>query len=691
MAISEERKIKLESMQVKGIRCLLRENVDEESLELRLLQTIGQSSIRDIGNCLNSLSRNNLIRVVEQSPEITDLMIDSAYERYRYGLKPGFTLFWAKRYSNVNLSKDELEARIKEHIKGVHYQENAKYKGLEFVSIISFDDIYEVTFSYLQRFDYVAPTGEFSSIYMMKECFVWIGISKHFIAINNMPDVLVTSLKRLFSKIYCADITNIKVTKGLLNKVFSEDKAKRVTRHSPNPPENQLEKISYADPNLSEKQDCIPTGYENYDVTNTQYSEEIDGDTVGTLGVNCSKGKFYLSKSLTSTQFRTWSIRRITDIIDYFQNLSDVTLDAISGYNMFTSSAWDGIKQTSIPLLNQLAFGIVTCKKNSTDSVPLNYDVHKTYQELSQYFRIRVAYVCEECNEKAIASCEICGSSNFSITKKGSPKVICSECGNTQEGTFAFNCESGHINSFTSINEVIELIATDEFMEKIGTTIKYYYPDCLISKNEYIVINQAGLEVHSSPDYEKIKPSDISEFSEIVNRHLNKGEDELKKILFALKEKCAHPTNDQCAKCQSTICQNATDIGCILRLFEKFEGYTPQPHQGHEFGDVSMLVNLHGKNMTFCGAAKSVPNNTKNQKITKSSLLGREIIQQALDMFSDSKAEIVGVIYPYLIDDQLKFFLYHQAKMNNKRIVILDYDFMVKLLDKYVADNNLLV
>ena len=92
----------------------------------------------------------------------------------------------------------------------------------------------------------------------MKECFVWVGMSKHFIAINNMPDVLVTSLKRLFSKIYCADITNIKVTRGLLNRVFSEDKAKRVTRHSPNPPENQLEKISYADPNLSKKQDCIP-------------------------------------------------------------------------------------------------------------------------------------------------------------------------------------------------------------------------------------------------------------------------------------------------------------------------------------------------------------------------------------------------------------------------------------------------
>lgn len=82
MPISEERKIKLESMQVKGIRCLLREDVDKESLELRLLQVTGQSSIRDVGKLLDSLSRNILIRAVEQSPEITDLMVDSAYERY---------------------------------------------------------------------------------------------------------------------------------------------------------------------------------------------------------------------------------------------------------------------------------------------------------------------------------------------------------------------------------------------------------------------------------------------------------------------------------------------------------------------------------------------------------------------------------------------------------------------------------
>jgi hypothetical protein len=129
----------------------------------------------------------------------------------------------------------------------------------------------------------------------------------------------------------------------------------------------------------------------------------------------------------------------------------------------------------------------------------------------------------------------------------------------------------------------------------------------------------------------------------------------------------------------------------MLRLFEKFEGFTPQTHHGHEFGDVSMLVTLHGKNMTFCAAAKSVPTVKKQQKVTKASTLGREIIQQVLDMFNDARTEIIGVIYPYLIDDQLKHFLYHYAKMNNKRLVILDYEFMVKLLDKYIEENNLII
>ena len=111
-----------------------------------------------------------------------------------------------------------------------------------------------------------------------------------------------------------------------------------------------------------------------------------------------------------------------------------------------------------------------------------------------------------------------------------------------------------------------------------------------------------------------------------------------------------------------------------------------QPHQGHEFGDVSMLVSLDGQNLTFLGVAKS-----GREKITKASRTGREIIQQVIDSFIDARAEITGIIYPGVIDDQLKQLLYHEAKIHNKRLVVMDNEFMMKLLDYYLTENNILL
>lgn len=675
-------------MQIKGIRWMICSNIEQENIESRLLQIRGQSSTNDLTKLVNTQSRANLIRLIECSPEITESIIDSTYEKYRYGLKPGFTLFWAKRKDIKTVSQEELADKIQEYLSNLRYGDDDKYKNLEYGSIIKFGDTYEVSLSYLQRFNYINPEGEFTFIYMMKECFVWLGINKNFVAINNMPEVLMNSLKKFFSKLYLADITNIKITNKLLEKVFSNDNAKRVTKQNSNPPVNQLEKITLADPNLNEKKDCIPVGYENYDVTNTQYIEEIDGNTTGTLGVNCSKGKLYLSKSLTSSQFRTWSTRRINDIIGYFQNSTDVTLETITGFNMFTSSKWDGLKQSSIPILNEIVYAILRCKKSGIEVCPISLDVFQTYVDLNKFFVEKISFVCEKCEEKAISCCCKCGSSTFSVTRKRPGKVICCDCGETQQGSFSFACESGHVTSFDDINQILELIATDDFCEKLFETIRLYYSDIEFSNNEFITISATGLELRYSPDYEKIKPSEIFEFSSICGRSLVKSVEELESIYKKLKEKCSGATNDKCAKCKDTPCASAHEIGCILKLFENFEGFVPQPHQGHEFGDVSMLLKYQGKNMSFQGIAKSVPSGKPSSKITKSSDLGREIIQQVLSAFHDDRAEIVGIIYPNLIDDQLKYFLYHFAKLSNRRLVILDRDFMLKLLDRYIEEKG---
>ena len=684
MTLNEEQRIKLESMQIKGIRWMIWQNIEKDAIEARLLTIKNQGYINDLTKFVNSQSRATLIKLIEVSPEITPTTIDAAYEKYRYGLKPGFTLFWAKRNSANNITKEVLERSIIEYLSTLHFGEDEKYKGLEYTAILRFGDTNEISLSYLQRFNFVDPDGEFTYIYMMKECFVWVGIERDFIAINNMPEVLMTHLKKFFSRLYNADITNIKITNSLLKKVFSIDNTKRVTRHNPNPPENQLEKVTFADPKLSDKIAYIPAGYEDYDVTNTQYIEEIDAATSGTLGVNCDKGKLYLSKSLTSSQFRAWSTRRIDQIIGFYEKSSDVSMETIVGSNMFSSTQWEGAKQSAIPILNEIVYALISCKTAKVDSYPLTKNSYEVYTELHNYFIEKVSFTCDTCEERVIPVCEKCGSSLFSVTKREPARIICQGCGESQAGSFSFTCESGHTSSFETIDQVIELISTDSFSQKLFDTISKYFPNVAFEKNEFFVITNSGLTLLQSPTYEKLKPSNIDEFSAISSRELVNSFDDLCEALYSLKEKCAHPTNEKCQHCKYEHCKSSKEIGCLLKLFEDFEGFIAQPHQGHEFGDVSMIVSLNGQNKTFLGVAKS-----GRTKITKASVTGREVIQQVIDSFNDVRAEITGLIYPGVIDDQLKQLLYNEAKVHNKRFVVMDNEFMVRMLDYYLCVHEL--
>lgn len=206
MSISEEQKLKLESMQIKGIRWMIWNNIERRDIESRLLRIKNQNSTSDIEKLVNSQSRAVLIQLIEQSFEITAAIIDIAYDKYRYGLKPGFTLYWAKIPNSIQFPPDVLENKIKKHLAKINYKTDDKYKNLEFISIIEFEGIYEISLSYIQRFNYINPEGEFTYIYMLKDCFVWIGMASSFIAINNMPEGLMNSLKNFFSTLYNADM-----------------------------------------------------------------------------------------------------------------------------------------------------------------------------------------------------------------------------------------------------------------------------------------------------------------------------------------------------------------------------------------------------------------------------------------------------------------------------------------------------
>ena len=83
----------LELVRVEGIVKMLWDNVDHDALKHSVHQVL-QNENENIKAELDRMTRYQLIRVADHHLDIvTEELINQYYEQYRYGLKPGFTLY----------------------------------------------------------------------------------------------------------------------------------------------------------------------------------------------------------------------------------------------------------------------------------------------------------------------------------------------------------------------------------------------------------------------------------------------------------------------------------------------------------------------------------------------------------------------------------------------------------------------
>lgn len=81
-----------------------------------------------------------------------------------------------------------------------------------------------------------------------------------------------------------------------------------------------------------------------------------------------------------------------------------------------------------------------------------------------------------------------------------------------------------------------------------------------------------------------------------------------------------------------------------------------------------------GRKCNLQGIMKS-----QTSKITRSSTVGREITDQVIKGLLDNRTDIIAVIVPALLDDQLIETLLTLARRFNKKLLFLDSDFMYRL------------
>ncbi len=662
-----KQRTKLELIRIEGICRMLLKKIDEEQL-INLVENVTKTSSKDIKKAIFRLPRYQLIEIIERAGNaISTQDIDEAYEQYRYGLKPGFTLFSINqkcKKTNEAIAYKEISERLTK----VPYTDDENIKSITAKAHTKIGtSVIEYSFSYLNKHSYLTEKEEPAFVYEYEECFVWIDIENGFLAIKNAPDKVLTILKRAFSAAYDTQFSNIKLTKKLIHDIFGDEHIKKGSFIKPNASDDEAEKLVVSDSRFSEKQ-AIQNSVSGYDMTGTYLNETVGDSQNNTLGINCEKGKLYLTSNVSATLFRDWSVKRISSIIAYLSDGADFfDFDIFKAKNIMDAPIWGNFSPLQKGLVEQICYAVYVASQNKQDNATIACDTLDIKKSLKSFTYTSITAFCSMCNESFFPRC-VCGSSSLSVTKSG--QLLCAGCGQVADVIF---CEEGHNQRIVSAFDVLGVYPTAELLRKIAESLKSHF-GITLTGSFYIHSGQLTLLPEQTGDL--IRPATIPELKVISDLSMKSVEyDATLKSVQEVKEKCRKSTNKNCNSCLSL-----EKPMCIMKMFSTNPAYRPSPHQAGEFGDVSFTVTLSGSSCELVGIAKSAQNG--KDVLNLSEAPAREMLQQVLSSTHDARIGIIAAICPMRFHDQLVEELRYIAKLSGKPIVILDDMFMAR---QYIA------
>ena len=676
--MTAEMGVALDLMRIEGICQMLSKTLEPESLEMRFLSVSGQSRVDNVKHSLSLLSKVDLRKIIDISPEITDEVIKSFYDEYRYGRKPGFVLYWANGFVGKAIHENKLKASLIAYLESKKYNADARYKNLKLVGIATWCEngfqVHELGLSYLKKYSYITEDNQFDYIHELVDCFVWINVEKGFVAFYNMPPTIERILKAFILDTYGVKLVGLSLDRKILDAIFDPCSRTKISLTQYSAKGNRPQKATFSDPDLASKQDSLLNEYQEYDVGSVLYNEGIDESVTATLGINSHRGKLYINKNLTTTQFRRWSVRRIVTIIEYFADIfSETGIEKFAHIQMFSAGKWEHINTTKRGLLKKIAFSILCCKQKKLSSFPLqDVSAADIVRHLSNDISYCPLITCDVCGETGIPECPVCGSHSITVLRTG--QTICQTCGATLA---ALKCECGHCQGIEEPDDYISITFKDSFLASIIDELRIAIPEIMKSTEECVSVYRNQIHLLKTISSSRLSPSEIEEFKPLYMTSISDEQfEKAKRTLRRIHEKCNNnPTNEKCEQCKYMTIGALSEIKCMQQLFCYFEDFIPKPHQGQEYGDVSITIHIGAETYNLQGIMKS-----QTTKITRSSTVGREILDQSLKGMMDQRTDLIAVIAPAIFDDQLKETLNTLGRRFGKRLVFLDSDFMYRLV-----------
>lgn len=657
----------LELVRVEGIVKMLWDNIDHDALVHTVHQVL-QTDNDNVRAELERLTRHQLIEIANYHLDvITAELVNQYYEQYRYGLKPGFTLYLLCG-PRTSITAEQAFAQLKQRLENTPDIPDATIRKIRCKSCtLLADDISEFSMSFLKKHSYLDENEVPRFIHEFEEFFIWINIESQYMAIKNVPDRVADMVILQLKEILSQGITYVKLKKPVIDAAFGTEQRKG-TFLKANAAENEAEKITISDSRLQEKE-AVLNGLITYDMASTFLEQTMEDDSINTLGINCERGKLYLTKNVPATQFRLWSISAIQRIIPLITE--EARMDDFENFkarNVVNRSTWHCTKHQA-SVFESIIYGLYNSIRRGHGISYINLQVDEIWATTSKYWIPRHLAECPICGERTYLRCPHCHSSAIRINNSG--RLFCTFCGETLEKCL---CDEGHDIIIQNPFDTLQLLPTRETWNSASDIIS----DTLrLPFGNTFMITANRVEVYPLQAPALVSISDIPELRQVNDIKISEEEyDTLHTELCTIKEKCRVTNSKNCNKCVLTASRQ-----CLMKIFTTYQSYRPSPHSGSEFADVSFPVTIHGNVVTLVGVIKSAIRN--NENLTRSSPPAREMLQQVFMMCQDSRVGLIAAICPSRFQDQFQADLLYISKLTNKPLVVLDDLYMCKQLKAF--------
>ena len=599
---------------------------------------------KDKTQIIKDLSNQNLI----DEKEINKLIDD-----YIYGNRVTFSLWrFEEKISDVDI-------QIIKSLEGKEIICNdIEFRKVKIQKVTELKDRIEIIYIYSKLYSYMDENGKLSKIWEQHRGCSLIGIEKSYVAYIVKHEKMTTFFSNDLQQEIHKHLNQIKPPLSALNRIFKKSKRSKIVLQGTEGEKTAISRSEGLTTKQEEEMKRVKNGRYN---TSGSYITPINEQISATVRYNIKKGNISILKHLSVQELFKWTDNAIKIIFEEIDNLKGKSVEKIFE-ELGLKLKWSLLSKVEQEKMNWILTNIIANEGNE-QSIEFPKDKIDILNNQDLFIKISRPY-CEKCESYEIPFCKEC------YKKILQPNMsYCPNCGAPLQPV----CKEGHklnMNKYW-------YIPTPNCDSMIKSNISKVYPNKEYNYSICIMEDTLMISSYSIGGEEQVLFDDVEEFR-IDNF---KNNNNIINYAVEMKEKCG----TTCSGTKIAKCLYNKEQICLPKLFYGIiPGFKPQPHKGGEYGDISGVIHVKGKNYEMKGIIKSNSSKSKdkaNKELLSTSKQGGEIIRQFIEQgMIDERCEVIIIAAPQHIDNSLKGTIRFLARKSNKKVMFIELEEICKLL-----------